>query len=54
MAALVITRDGNIDEPERSVCIADGDNGDVDIGGFADRLVVDTGVGDDDQPGLLE
>src|SRR5258706_3110712 len=54
MATLVITRYGNIDEPKRSVCIADSDNRDIDIGGFADRLVVDAAVGDDDQPGLLE
>jgi hypothetical protein len=51
---LVVGGDGNIDVVEGRVGIADGDNGDVDVRSLTDGLVVDTGVGDDDQTGLLE
>ena len=51
---LVVGRDGNIDELEGSIGVAEGDDGDVDVRGLTDGLVVDARVGDDDQAGLLE
>ena len=52
--ALVVGGDGNIDELQRSIGIAKSDNGDVDVGGLPDSLVVDAGVGDNDETGFLE
>ena len=54
MARLVVRRDGDVDELERGVGVAEGDDGDVDVGRLADGLVVDAGVGDDDQAGFFE
>jgi len=54
MAGLVVGGDGDVDEHEGGVGVAEGDDGDVDVGGLADGLVVDTGVGDDDEAGLFE
>lgn len=51
---LVVARDGNVDVRQRRVGVAQGDDGDVDVRGLTNGLVVDTGVGDDDQTGLLE
>lgn len=39
---------------EGGVSVAEGNDGDVDVRGLADGLVVDAGVGDDDDAGLLE
>lgn len=54
VAAAVVARDGDVDVLERGVGVAEGDDGDVDLGGFGDGLVVSAGVGDDDEAGLLE
>lgn len=54
VTALVVGGDGDIHKLQRSIGIAKGDNGDVDVGRLSDSLVVNTGVGDDDQAGLLE
>lgn len=54
MLGLVVGGDGNVNELQGSVGVAEGDDGDVDEGRLADGLVVDTGVGDDDEAGLLE
>jgi hypothetical protein len=54
MTGLVVGGDGDIDKLQGSIGIAEGDNGDVDVGSFTDGLVVNTGVGDDDETGLLE
>ena len=54
VAGLVVRRDGDVDEFEWRVGIAEGDDGDVDVRRLADRLVVDARVSDDDQAGLLE
>lgn len=54
VARLVVRGDRNVDELKRRVGVAEGDNGDVDVGRLADGLVVDAGVGHDDQTGLLE
>jgi len=52
--ALVVGGNGNIDELQGSVGIAKSDNGDVDVGSLPDSLVVNAGVGDDNETGLLE
>lgn len=54
MARLVVRRDRDVDKLERGVGVAEGDDGDVDVGRLADGLVVDARVGDDDEPGFLE
>lgn len=54
MLGLVVGGDGNIDVVEGRVGITEGDNGDVDVGSLSDSLVINSGVGDDDQTGLLE
>lgn len=54
VATLVVGGDGNVDELSGRVGVAEGDNGDVDVGGLLDGLGVGAGVGDDDQTGLLE
>ena len=54
MLALVVGGDGDIDKLEGGISIAQGNNGNVDVRSFTDSLVVDTGVGNDDEAGLLE
>jgi hypothetical protein len=54
VAGLVVSRNGNIDVSERSIGITKGNDGDVDIRGFTYSLVVNSGVGDNDETGLLE
>lgn len=54
MLGLVVGGDGNIAELEAGVGVAEGDHGDVDIGSLTDGLVVDAGVGDNNETGLLE
>ena len=54
MSALVVCGDGNVDKFGGGVCIAEGDDGDVDVGCFLDGLGVCAGVGDDDQAGFFE
>ena len=54
MARLVVRRDRDVDELERRVGVAEGDDGDVDVGCLADSLVVDARVRDDDDTRLLE
>ncbi|CAN8104605.1 unnamed protein product [Discula destructiva] len=54
MTSLVVGGDGDVDELSGGVGVAEGNNRDVDIGSLLDGLGVGTGVGDDDQAGLLE
>src|SRR6266850_3031423 len=54
MTRLVVRRDRNVDVFERRVRVRERDDGDVDVGRLADRLVVDARVRHDDQAGLLE
>lgn len=54
MATLVVGGDGNVDELGGGVGVAEGDDGDVDVGSLLDGLGVGARVGDDDQTGLLE
>ena len=54
MTRLVVRRDRNVDVLERCVRVRESDDGDVDVGRLADRLVVDARVGHDDQSGFLE
>lgn len=44
----------DVDEVKGSIGVAEGDGGDVDIGGLNDGLLVGLGVGDDEEPGFLE
>lgn len=54
MLGLIVARDRAIDVAQRRVGIAQCDDGNVDIRGFANSLMVDPRVGDDDQARLLE
>jgi len=54
VATTVVAGDGDVDVLEGSVGVAEGDDGDVNLGGFSDGLVVSAGVGDDEEAGLLE
>lgn len=54
MTTLVVGGDGNVDELGGGVGVAEGDDGDVDVGSLLDGLGVGARVGDDDQTGLLE
>ena len=54
MTALVVGGDGNVDVLGGGVRVAEGDDGDVDVGGLLDGLGVGARVGDDDQARLLE
>lgn len=54
MATLVVGRDGNIDILGGRVGVAEGNNGDVDVGSLLDGLGIGAGIGDNDQAGLLE
>lgn len=54
MLGLVVGWDGNIDELQRRVGIAESDDWNVDVAGLSDSLVVDSGVGNDNESGLLE
>ena len=51
---LVVAGDGNVHVVERGVSVAQGDGGDVDVGSLCQRLVVGTGVRDDQEAGLTE
>jgi len=50
----VVAGDGNIDEREGRVSVAEGDGGDVDIRSFDDGLSVALGVDDDQKLGFSE
>lgn len=54
MTALVVGGDGNVDVLGGGVGVAEGDDGDVDVGSLLDGLGVGARVGDNDQAGLLE
>lgn len=54
MATLVVGRDGNVDELGGGVRVAEGNDGDVNVGSFLDGLGVGARVGDNNQAGLLE
>jgi len=54
MATLVVGGDGNIDVLGRRIGITEGNDGYIDIAGLLDSLGVGSGIGDDDQAGLLE
>lgn len=54
MLRLVVGRDSNVDEFQAGVGIAKRNNGNVDVGRFADGLVVNARVGDNDQPRFFE
>lgn len=54
MTAVIIILDSHIDDLNRGVVIADGDDGDIDIGGFLNSLGVCMRIRDDDQAGIFE
>ena len=54
VAGLVVDGDRDVDELEGSIGVAECDHGDVDVGRLTDGLVVDAGVGNNDETGLLE
>lgn len=54
MTTLVVGGDGNVDVLGGGVGVAEGNDGDVDVGSLLDGLGIGARVGDDDQTGLLE
>ncbi len=54
LLALVVCRDGNVHKLEWGIGIAKGNGGHVDIGRLTNCLMVNTGVGQHQQTGLLE
>ena len=54
MTTLIVGRDRNVDELGGRVGIAEGNDGDVDVGSLLDSLGIGAGVGDDDEAGFLE
>jgi hypothetical protein len=54
VTTLVVGRNGNIDVLGGRVGVAKSDDGDVDVRGLLDGLSIGTGIGDNDQTGLLE
>jgi len=54
MTRLVVGRDGDINKFQRCVGVTKRDDGNVDVGGFLDRLVIHARVSDNDNAGLLE
>ena len=54
VTGLVVDGNSDVDELEGRVGVAEGDDGDVDVGRLTDSLVVDAGVGHDDETRLLE
>ena len=54
MTRLVVRRDRDVDVFEGCIRVRERDDGDVDVGRLADRLVVDARVRHDDQAGFLE
>jgi len=54
VSRLVVARDGNVNKLQRSVNVTKGDNGNVNVSSLPDSLVVDSGVGHDDQSRLFE
>ena len=51
---LVVAWDGNIDVTQRRVSVAQSDDGDVNVRGLNDRLVVSTRIHDHQKTGLAE
>jgi hypothetical protein len=52
VAGFVVCRDGNVDELEGRVGVAEGDDGDGDLGAFLQGLVVCSGIRCNDKTGL--
>jgi hypothetical protein len=54
VATLVVCWDSNINELGWGVSITEGDDWNVDVGSLLDSLGIGTGIGDDNEAGLLE
>ena len=52
MTTLVVGGNSHIDVLGRGVGVAEGDDGDVDVGGLLDGLGIGARVGDDDDDGV--
>lgn len=50
----VVSGDGDIDKPQRRVSVAKSDDGNVNIRSFRDGLMVESGIGNDQETGLSE
>lgn len=51
---LVVAGNGDVHVSQWRVGVAQSNGGDVDVGGFSQRLMVSTGVGHDQETGLSE
>ena len=54
VTTLVVGGDGDVNILGGGIGVAESDDGDVDVAGLLDSLVVGTGVGNDNEAGLLE
>ena len=54
MTTLVVGWDSNIDELSWGIGIAEGNDGNVDIGSLLDSLGISARIGDDNEAGFLE
>lgn len=54
MTAFVVGRDSHVNKFRGRVGIAEGNDGDVNVGSFFDSLGVGAWVGDNDEPGFFE
>lgn len=54
VSTLVVAGDGNVDKLNGRVGVAQSNDGDVDVRGLLDGLVVGSGIGDNQKSGLLE
>lgn len=54
MATFVVCWDGDVDKFGGGICVAEGDDRDVDVGSFFDGLSIGPWVGDDDQSWFFE
>jgi hypothetical protein len=54
MTTLVVGWDSDVDELGRGIGVAEGNDGDVDIGSLLDSLGVGAGIRDNDEAGFLE
>ena len=54
MSSLVIGGDSNIDEFQRGIRVAESNDGDVNVRSLPDGLMIEAGVGNNDQAGFLK
>ena len=54
MSCLVVSWDSDVDEFQGCICVAESDDGNVDVRCLTNGLVVHTRVSDDDETGFFE